>query len=76
MSSSLTAKAAEKKHKETRKIILACSWGQLGGKKDGLQIDLKLSGWMSYPNSPMKLCMAWKKELPCQLYLKQKFGKF
>ena len=40
----------------TREIILAQVGGQLGGKKNGLQIDLKLSGWMSYPNSLMGLC--------------------
>ena len=41
------------------------------------QIDLKLSGWMSYPNSLMKLCLVWKKQLRSHPYLKQKliYGK-
>ena len=41
----------------TRKIILADFWGQLGGKKNGLPTDLKLSLRVSYPNSLMELCL-------------------
>ena len=29
----------------------------MGGNKNGLQKDLKLSEWMSYPNSLMELCL-------------------
>ena len=38
-------------------MILAHFWGQLGGNKNVLQKDLKLSEWMSYPNSLMELCL-------------------
>ena len=41
----------------TRKISLAYFGGQLGGKKNGLQIDR-----VSYPNSLMELCLVWKIE--------------
>ena len=57
MSSSPTTKLLRKNTRITRKIILAHFWGQLGVIKNGLQIDLKLSGWMSYPNSLMELCL-------------------
>ena len=40
-----------------RKMILAHFSGQLGGNKNVLQKDLKLSEWMSYPNSLMELCL-------------------
>ena len=41
----------------TRKITLAHFWGHLGGSKNVLQKDLKLSERMSYPNSLIKLCL-------------------
>ena len=41
--SSPTTKAAEKEHKDKRKIILAHFWAQLVGNKNVLQKDLKLS---------------------------------
>ena len=71
MSSSPTTKAAEKEHKDN-KVILAHFEGKLSGKKNGLQIDFKLSGWMSYPNSLMELFLVRKKVLPSHPYLKQK----
>ena len=52
MSSSPSAKAVEKT-RIAREIILAHFVGQLFGKKNGLKIDLKLSGQMLYPNSRM-----------------------
>ena len=44
-------KSCWEKTRITSKIILAHFWSQLGGNKNGLQKDLKLSEWMSYPNS-------------------------
>ena len=47
-------------------------WSQLG-IKNGLVKNLKLSGWISYPNSQMESCLVWKKkELPSNPYVKQK----
>ena len=47
-------------------------WSQLG-IKNGLVKNLKLSGWISYPNSQMESCLVWKKkELLSNPYVKQK----
>ena len=57
MSSSPSTKLLRKNTRIARKIILAHFWGQLGVNKNGLQIDLKLPGWMSYLNWLMELCL-------------------
>ena len=54
MSSSLTAKAAEKEHKDNKEDNFSPFLGSVGWKEEwATQIDLKLSGWMSFPNSLM-----------------------
>ena len=51
MSSSPTAKAAEKEHKDNKKDNFGPFLGSVGWKEQrATQIDLKLPGWMSYPN--------------------------
>ena len=58
-------KLVKKNTRVTGKIILAHFWGQLGGKKNGIVTNLKLSELMSYPNSQiMESCCFGKKELP------------
>ena len=67
-------KLLRKNIRATRKILLVDIWGQLGGKKNGLKTNLKLLGWMNYPNSQMKLCLVLKKELPSCPCPKQKLS--
>ena len=48
--------------------------GQLGGKKNEIATNLKLSGWMSYPNSQiMEFCCFGKKNFQfgfvCYIYI-------
>ena len=62
-SSAPTAKAAEKEHKDNKKYNFSAIMGSIGWKqeyKNQLEKDLKLSEWMSYPNSLMELplCLA------------------
>ena len=79
MSSSPTAKAAKKEHKDNKADNFSPFLGSVGWKEEwATQIGLNLSGWMSSPNSLMALCLVWKKELPSHPYLKQKliYGKF
>ena len=79
MSSSPTAKAAKKEHKDNKEDNFSPFLGSVEWKEEwATQKDQKLSGWMSYPISLMELSLVWKKELPSHPYLKQKliYGKF
>ena len=72
--SSPTTKAAEKEHKDNKKNNFSPFLGSVGWKQEcATQKDLKLSEWMSYPNSLMKLCLC----LVVFLYRNMShFGKF
>ena len=73
MSSSTTAKAADKEHKDNKEDNFNPFLGSVGQKEEwATEIDLKLSEWMSYPESLMELFLVWKKELPRHPHLKQK----
>ena len=52
-----TAKAAEKEHKDNKKNNFSPFLGSIGWKQEWATKDLKLSEWMSYPNSLMELCV-------------------
>ena len=56
MSSSPTTKAAEKEHKDNKENNFSPFLESVGWREEwATQIDLKLPGWMSYPNSLMEL---------------------
>ena len=74
MSSSPTTKSTEdKEHKGNKEDNFSPFLRSSEWKVEWAKTNLKLPGWMSYPNSQVE-CLVWKKELPRHTCLKHKLS--